>query len=88
LELLGPALLSYMKTLPKGRVPVEQLRKIALQLVIALGYVSNAGIIHGDIKPENVLITPKGKAVKVKLVRCSMHSITLDFACINRDHKV
>lgn len=33
LELLGPALLSYMKTLPRGRVPVEQLRKIALQLV-------------------------------------------------------
>jgi serine/threonine protein kinase len=52
LELLGPALLAYMKTLPRGRVPVEQLRKIALQLVLALGYVSTAGMIHGDIKPE------------------------------------
>lgn len=52
LELLGPSLLAYMKTLPRGRVPVEQLRKIALQLVLALGYVSTAGMIHGDIKPE------------------------------------
>lgn len=114
LELLGPALLAYMKTLPRGRVPVEQLRKIALQLVLALGYVSTAGMIHGDIKPEvridtpkrrwrfsfshrgslaslrsahappqirltvrayfflgcqNVLLEPKGRAVKVKLVR-------------------
>lgn len=33
LELLGPSLLAYMKTLPRGRVPVQQLRKIALQLV-------------------------------------------------------
>ena len=68
LELLGPALLSYMKNLPRGRVPVDQLRKIALQLVLALGYVSTAGMIHGDIKPENCLLEPRGRGVKVKLV--------------------
>jgi len=58
LELLGPALLAHMKSQPRGRLPVHQLRKIAMQMVLALGYVSTAGMIHGDIKPENVLLGP------------------------------
>ena len=60
LELLGPTLLAYMKTLPRGKVPVEQLRKIALQLVLALGYVSAAGMIHGEREEKR-----KGKGVYV-----------------------
>ncbi len=72
LELLGPALLSYMKTLPRGRVPVCQLRKIALQLVLALGYVSNAGMIHGDIKPENVLLSSSASSASSRSVKCKL----------------
>jgi transcriptional regulator with GAF, ATPase, and Fis domain/serine/threonine protein kinase/Tfp pilus assembly protein PilF len=37
------------------------------QLVGALNHIHNLGYVHGDIKPENVFITRKGKVVTAKL---------------------
>ena len=36
--------------------PVEALRFVALELVVALNCLARRGIVHGDIKPENVLL--------------------------------
>ena len=57
LELLGSSLLQFMKQQPHHRVPMEQVRKIAWQMVTALAFVGSCNMIHGDIKPENVLLT-------------------------------
>jgi serine/threonine protein kinase len=37
-------------------LPLADIREVALQLVAALGLVSNQRMIHADIKPDNVLL--------------------------------
>ncbi|GAB4540184.1 MAG: Stk1 family PASTA domain-containing Ser/Thr kinase [Anaerolineae bacterium] len=41
---------------------VDQAVEIGLQVCAAVGYAHRAGLVHGDIKPGNVLITPDGRA--------------------------
>jgi len=50
--------------LRKGAIPVPEALDIARQIAEALEAAHDAGIIHRDVKPANVLLTPKG-GVKV-----------------------
>jgi serine/threonine-protein kinase len=45
-----------------GPLSVDQAVDIGLQICAAVGYAHRAGLVHGDIKPGNVLITPDGRA--------------------------
>lgn len=45
-----------------GRLPLPQIISIASQLCDALGHAHQRGLIHRDVKPENVVITPDGAA--------------------------
>jgi hypothetical protein len=45
-----------------GVLPSESVAKIGLQLADALEAVHAQGIVHGDVKPGNVLITEEGDA--------------------------
>ncbi len=47
-----------------GRLSVHQAVDIALQICAGVGHAHRAGIIHCDIKPQNVLVTKDGR-VKV-----------------------
>ncbi len=44
------------------RLPIspDEFRSVALQLVRALGYIHRQGLVHCDIKPENIRLTPDG----------------------------
>src|ERR1700686_1844296 len=45
---------------PKGPLPFEEAWKIASQIVAALEYAHERGIMHRDLKPANILVTSEG----------------------------
>ncbi len=45
-------------------LPIAQALEIARQICAGVGYAHRAGLIHCDLKPHNILLTPQG-AVKV-----------------------
>jgi serine/threonine protein kinase len=49
----------------KGALPEAQVLTWSLQLLDALSYCHARNVIHRDIKPQNVIITPEDKAVLV-----------------------
>jgi len=46
----------------KSRLPVGETLDIAVQVCAGVGHAHKAGIIHCDIKPQNVLVTQDGRA--------------------------
>jgi serine/threonine protein kinase len=51
----------------RGRVPAEQAVSIIRQVAGALDHAHQAGVVHRDVKPANILISPDGKAKLVDL---------------------
>ncbi len=44
-----------------GPLPVEQVLRIIVQAARALHAAGAEGIVHRDVKPENILVTPEGR---------------------------
>ncbi|HMM96556.1 serine/threonine-protein kinase [Phycicoccus sp.] len=44
----------------EGPLPTEQVRGIVAQAALALGAAHEAGVVHRDVKPANILLTPDG----------------------------
>jgi len=47
--------------IPSKGFPVRQALEYALQMADALSTAQAAGILHGDLKPLNVMVTPNGQ---------------------------
>jgi dual specificity tyrosine-phosphorylation-regulated kinase 2/3/4 len=56
LDLHGPSLLDVLRSQP--RMSLKSVRRVALQLTLALEELSVVGLVHADLKPENVLLPP------------------------------
>jgi len=48
--------------LDRGPLPVEDAIEIAVQIAAGVEAAHEAGVIHRDLKPGNVIVTPEGKA--------------------------
>ncbi len=46
----------------QGAMPPRQAIQLAVQILDALAHAHECGIIHRDVKPQNVIVTPRGKA--------------------------
>jgi eukaryotic-like serine/threonine-protein kinase len=46
----------------QGTIPVDQAVTFGIQICSALGAAHRAGIVHGDLKPGNILVTPTHQA--------------------------
>src|ERR1700687_1080041 len=48
------------KRLEKGPLPLEQVLKIGTQIADALDKAHRSGVVHRDLKPGNIILTPAG----------------------------
>ena len=48
------------KRLEKGALPLEQVLKYGMQIADALDKAHRSGVVHRDLKPGNIMLTPAG----------------------------
>src|SRR5258706_13080187 len=48
------------KRLEKGPLPLEQVLKYGMQIADALDKAHRSGVVHRDLKPGNIMLTPAG----------------------------
>ncbi|CAL8314153.1 unnamed protein product [Lota lota] len=65
-ELLDKCLRDLTRQTELHILPLMQIKIILEQLATALDYLGTIGIIHADLKPENIMLT--GQDTKVKLI--------------------
>lgn len=66
-ELLSMNLYELLKTNGHNGFSTTLIRRFAVQLLVSLLYVQKSGIVHCDLKPENVLLTTSNKSA-IKLI--------------------
>ena len=64
MELLnGPTLATFVAE--KGRLPLRSIIRIVTQIADALDYAHRYGVVHQDIKPENIAVSQETGNIKV-----------------------
>ena len=58
---------AYALTRQKGALPLGRCRALIAQVAIALGHLHERGLLHRDVKPDNVLLTSSGDAMLADL---------------------
>eukprot|EP00761_Pharyngomonas_kirbyi_P014097 gb/GECH01014127.1/.p1 GENE.gb/GECH01014127.1/~~gb/GECH01014127.1/.p1 ORF type:complete len:517 (+),score=118.59 gb/GECH01014127.1/:1-1551(+) len=56
----GGSLQQLIDSHPDKRLALDQVKSFFCQLINGLEYLHNQGIVHRDIKPDNLMITPDG----------------------------
>ena len=78
-EMLGVNLLSVIRRYEYKGVPMEAVRNFAKQLCQGLDFLHRkCGIIHTDLKPENVLIKTPAKHLRRKMIMSDLDAVADD----------
>jgi serine/threonine-protein kinase SRPK3 len=59
---MGESLVTYVQKYDECCIPNQVLKKLTAQLLFALDYAHSNGVIHTDIKPENIMIKMKDES--------------------------
>ena len=59
----------------EGPFPLDQVLDVATQVSLALEHANERGIVHRDIKPQNLMITPEGMVKVLDLGIARAHSL-------------
>src|SRR5439155_18212446 len=51
----------------RGRLPVAEALNYVIQVAAGLAHASARGVVHRDVKPSNIIITPSGRAKLVDM---------------------
>jgi serine/threonine protein kinase len=60
---------TFIDTYPSDFIPMKLIKQILRQLLSGLAYLNFEGILHRDLKPQNILINykPETEEVEVKV---------------------
>lgn len=58
-EYVEKTVLEELETSPEG-IPLQKLKSMAYQMLMAIDFMHENEIIHRDVKPENLLVSNKG----------------------------
>ncbi len=50
-----------------GRLPIEEVERLAVQLSDVLSYIHSRGVVHRDLKPDNLFLTSDGNLKLIDL---------------------
>ena len=59
----GPSLRQLLGSRPTRRLPVSDAARVARQVADALAYAHLEGVVHRDIKPDNILLDKRGNVL-------------------------